>query len=74
MPHNADRDDSASEIRVPSYRDRIQHWVIVRSLPNCRYTVVARFRNRSDAEDHLTFLRQRVAGVEFEIMFDAGQV
>jgi hypothetical protein len=74
MPYNADRDDSASEIGVSSYHDRIQHWMIVRSLPNCKYTVVARFRKRSDAEGHLTFLRQRLAGIEFKIMFDTGQV
>lgn len=74
MTYNVEFNDSASDRPERSYRDRIRHWVIVRSLPDCRYTVVARFRKRSDAEGHLKFLRQRLPKVEFEIVFDGGQL
>ncbi|OLT60993.1 hypothetical protein [Moorena bouillonii] len=56
-----------------TYRDRLSPWVIVRLLPNMQRVVVARFRNRSDAEGHLRRLRQLMPDAEFVIIFDTGE-
>ncbi|NEQ10729.1 MAG: hypothetical protein F6K37_33870 [Moorea sp. SIO4E2] len=36
-----------------TYSERLHPWVIIRLLPQMQRVVVARFRNRSDAEGHL---------------------
>ncbi|NET66772.1 MAG: hypothetical protein F6K63_21245 [Moorea sp. SIO1G6] len=56
-----------------TYRDRLSPWVIVRLLPKMQRVVVARFRNRSDAEGHLRSLRQLMPDVKFVIIFDTGE-
>jgi hypothetical protein len=44
MPYNAEFDDSASENRVRSYRDRyLTNWLIVCLLPNKQRTIVDDF-------------------------------
>ncbi len=45
-------------------------WAIVRQLPNMQRITVARLRNRSDAEGHLTALRRLIPQAEFVIVFD----
>ncbi|NEO15414.1 MULTISPECIES: hypothetical protein [unclassified Moorena] len=56
-----------------TYRDRLSPWVIVRLLPKMQRVVVARFRNRSNAEGHLHRLRQLMPDVEFVIIFETGE-
>ncbi|WP_424101975.1 hypothetical protein [Moorena producens] len=56
-----------------TYRDRLSPWVIVRLLPKMQRVVVARFRNRSDAEGHLRRLQQLMPDVKFVIIFDTGE-
>lgn len=45
-------------------------WAIVRLLPNAQTHIVARFRNRQDAHDHLRLLKRFLPAAEFEIIFD----
>jgi len=46
-------------------------WAIARPLPNnIQSVIVGRFRRRVDAEEHLRFLRRRIPGVKFFIVFD----
>jgi hypothetical protein len=45
-------------------------WAIVRLLPNAQVYIVARFRNRQDAHDHLRVLNRFMPAAAFEIIFD----
>ena len=45
-------------------------WAIIRLLPDLRRYTVARFHNRTDAQDHLRFLHRFMPAAEFEIIFD----
>ncbi len=45
-------------------------WAIVRILPKAQRYVVARFRNRQDADDHLRVLQRFIPAATFEIVFD----
>jgi hypothetical protein len=53
-----------------TYRERLNCWAIARLLPNQRWIVVARFRNRSDAEGHFQFLQQKMPQIPFKVVFD----
>ncbi|WP_242050743.1 hypothetical protein [Oculatella sp. FACHB-28] len=58
---------------MPSYRDSLHPWCIVRSFPNAHTLVVARFRRRNDAEAQLRALQRLIPVATFCIVFDAGQ-
>ncbi|MGB7444275.1 MAG: hypothetical protein WA919_24680, partial [Coleofasciculaceae cyanobacterium] len=46
---------------IMTYRDSLSPWAIVRLLPNnLQWVIIARYRNRSDADGHLQLLRRRV--------------
>jgi putative acetyltransferase len=49
---------------------RIRSWAIARILPNAKIYIVARFRNRQDAEDHKRLLHRFIPAAKFEIIFD----
>jgi hypothetical protein len=80
MPQNFDSDnpaldDSTLDVPVLSYRDRLNHWAVVRLLPatpknTVQKNIVARFRSRSDAEGHLRFLRHNMPEGDFLVSFD----
>jgi len=53
-----------------TYKDRLHCWAIARLLPTQQWIIVARFRNRSDAEGHFKFLRQTIPQAQFEVVFD----
>lgn len=53
-----------------TYRERIHPWIIVRLLPKMQRVVVGRFRTRSDADGHLTFLREQIPNATFIVIFD----
>lgn len=53
-----------------TYKDRLCCWAIARLLPTQQWIIVARFRNRSDADGHFKFLRQTIPHVKFELVFD----
>ncbi|NEN95463.1 MAG: hypothetical protein F6K50_07965 [Moorea sp. SIO3I7] len=55
-----------------TYSERLHPWVIIRLLPQMQRVVVARFRNRSDAEGHLWALKRLMPDAEFIIVFDVG--
>ncbi|NEO74053.1 hypothetical protein [Moorena sp. SIO3H5] len=55
-----------------SYSQRLHPWVVVRLLPEMQRVVVARFRNRSDAEGHLQALKRLMPDAQFILIFDAG--
>ena len=46
-------------------------WAIVRLLPGLRRYTVARFYNRTDAQDHLRVLNRFIPAAEFEVIFDS---
>ncbi|AOX01155.1 hypothetical protein BJP34_18430 [Moorena producens PAL-8-15-08-1] len=56
-----------------SYSERLHPWVIVRLLPKMQRVIVARFRNRSDAEGHLWALKRLMPEAKFIIIFDLGK-
>jgi hypothetical protein len=58
---------------MPSYRDSLHPWCIVRSFSNAHTLVVARFRRRNDAEAQLRALQRLMPTANFCIVFDAGQ-
>ena len=45
-------------------------WAIARILPSAKAYIVARFRNRQDADDHLRVLYRFIPSATFEIVFD----
>jgi hypothetical protein len=53
-----------------TYRERLNHWAVIRLLPNCQRVVVDRFRSRSDAEGHAQAMRHLVPDGEFMVVFD----
>lgn len=53
-----------------SYSQENRHWVIARLLPNAQAIIVARFRNRQDADDHKRLLHRFIPNADFEIIFD----
>ncbi|NEQ88873.1 MAG: hypothetical protein F6K26_56025 [Moorea sp. SIO2I5] len=56
-----------------SYSERLHPWVVIRLLPQMQRVVVARFRNRSDAEGHLWALKRLMPDAKFIIVFDVGK-
>ena len=56
--------------RIEQPEDYSRPWAIVRLLPDLRRYTVARFHNRSDAQDHLRFLNRSIPAAKFELIFD----
>lgn len=56
--------------RIEQPEDYGRPWAIVRLLPDLRHYTVARFHNRTDAQDHLRCLNRFIPAAEFEIIFD----
>ncbi|MBW4545121.1 MAG: hypothetical protein KME25_11840 [Symplocastrum torsivum CPER-KK1] len=52
------------------YPQENRPWAIIRLLPNAQTIIVARFRNRQDADDHKRLLHRFIPNAEFEIIFD----
>jgi hypothetical protein len=48
----------------------LKPWAVARQLPNLRWTIITRYRSRSDADGHFQLLRQRVPNVQFKVVFD----
>ena len=48
----------------------VRPWAIARILPQAKVYIVARFRNRQDADDHKRVLRRFIPSAVFEIIFD----
>ncbi|MDY7015668.1 MAG: hypothetical protein SVX43_19155 [Cyanobacteriota bacterium] len=53
-----------------SYFERLHPWCIVRSLPNLRRIIVARFRRRNDAIAHLEVLQRLVPHATLTLVFE----
>jgi hypothetical protein len=58
-----------------NYRKRLAPWCIIRllpetQLPKMQRIVVARFRNRNDAEAHLNALKRMNPTLDYAIVFD----
>jgi hypothetical protein len=60
----------AQNTHCMAYRDRLNCWAIARLLPKMQRIIVARFRNRSDAEGHVQRLRQLIPHASFIVVFD----
>jgi putative acetyltransferase len=45
-------------------------WAIARILPNAKTCIIARFRNRQDADDHKRVLHRFIPKAVFEVIFD----
>jgi len=54
-----------------TYFEKLHPWCLIRLLPNCQRIVVARFRKRNDADDHLRVLQRLVKNRTFVIIFDS---
>ena len=53
-----------------THRDRLNHWAVIRLLPNIQRLVVARFHNRSDADGHAAALKRLVPSSIYIVIFD----
>lgn len=53
------------------YWEQLHPWCVVRQLPEMQRVVLARFRKRNQAEDHLKVLRRLRPG-SYAIVFDVG--
>jgi hypothetical protein len=53
-----------------TYQDHLHPWCILRLLPETRSTVVARFRDRTDAEAHLKLLNQLTPSATYQVFFE----
>ncbi len=53
-----------------TYRDRLNHWAVIRLLPNVQRLVVARFHKRSDADGHAAALKRLVPNGIYIVIFD----
>ncbi|MGF1513407.1 MAG: hypothetical protein ACFB5Z_06900 [Elainellaceae cyanobacterium] len=69
MTYSAESIHSASDSRS-RYRHRLNSWAVIRLLPNMQRSVLNRFRTRSDADGHTTFLRHHIPQGEFQVIFD----
>ncbi len=54
-----------------TYFEKLHPWCLIRLLPNCQRIVVARFRKRNDADEHLRVLQRLVKHRTFVIIFDS---
>jgi hypothetical protein len=70
MPQNTDYSDSVSSSDAIAYKKRLSSWAVARLLPDTQQEIIARFRNRSDAEGHLRLLRQLTPDVSLMVVFD----
>lgn len=64
------REEVKTYQRIEQPEDFSRPWAIVRLLPNVRRYTVARFHNRTDAQDHLRVLNRFIPAAEFEVIFD----
>lgn len=53
-----------------AYKTVLKPWAVARQSPNLGWTIIARYKSRSDAEGHLLLLKQRVPDIEFKVVFD----
>jgi hypothetical protein len=53
-----------------AYKDSLKPWAVARLGANLQWTSIARYKSRSDADGHLSLLRQRVSDLEFKVVFD----
>lgn len=56
-----------------TYADRLNHWAVVRLLPNIQRVVVARFHHRSDADGYSQALQRLIPDATFVVVFDPVQ-
>lgn len=52
------------------YLSRLEHWAVVRLLPNCQRVVMARFRSRSDADGYTQALQRLLPNADLKVVFD----
>lgn len=55
---------------IMTYAERLNHWAVVRLLPNMQRVVVARFKSRSDADGYTQALQQLIPESTFVVIFD----
>ncbi len=58
-----------SALDAPSYY-HLNHWAVIRLMPNMQRAVLTRFRTRSDADGHMKFLRTHSPQSRFQVVFD----
>ena len=52
------------------YRERLFPWSVVRLLPDCQRSVLARFRKRNQAEEYVRSVKQVNSDWDCTIVFD----
>lgn len=55
---------------IMTYAERLNHWAVVRLLPNMQRVVVARFKSRSDAEGYAQVLHRLLPNATLTVVFD----
>ena len=53
-----------------TYFEQLYPWCIIKPVAHVQWTILARFRRRSDAEAHLQILRRLIPDVTYQIIFD----
>ena len=55
---------------IMTYKESLKPWAVVRLLANQQWVVIGRYHSRSDADGHLQLCRQRIANIQFTVVFD----
>lgn len=63
--------DSQAHPLASAYYAKLHPWLIIRHLPQMQRLVVARFRQRTEAEAHLRALRRLTPEGSYQIVFDS---
>jgi putative acetyltransferase len=58
---------SSNQSVKPSYPNGNRPWAIARILPNAKVYIVARFRNRQDADDHVRILHRFIPAASLRL-------
>lgn len=56
--------------KIQSYRERLNHWAVIRLLPKMQRAVVCRFHRATDAEGYAKVMRQLESSGQFIVVFD----
>jgi hypothetical protein len=70
MTYNAEINPLACNSTGSAYKGRLNRWAIARVMSGNQLKIVARFRNRSDADGHLQILRQQFPDNHLIIIVD----
>lgn len=70
QPFEVTATDLPKQNKNRDYHQQLHPWCIISYLPKSQNTIVARFRRRNNAEDHMQVLQRMLPGAKYSIIFD----